>query len=57
MPVVFVHGNPETPAVWDLLAARLAEAGYDDQIRLSRPGSDLPCRTISKARSSTTGTG
>ncbi len=29
MTVAFVHGNPETPAVWDLLAVRLAEAGYD----------------------------
>lgn len=38
MTVVFVHGNPETPAVWDFLAARLAEAGYADQIRLSPPG-------------------
>ncbi len=38
MTVVFVHGNPETPAVWDLLGARLAEAGHDEQIRLSPPG-------------------
>lgn len=38
MTVVFVHGNPETPAVWDLLAERLAEAGFEDQIRLSPPG-------------------
>lgn len=42
MTVVFVHGNPETPAVWDLLAAQLAEAGYDDQIRLSPPGFGSP---------------
>ena len=42
MTVVFVHGNPETPAVWDLLAARLAEAGYDEQIRLSPPGFGSP---------------
>lgn len=38
MTVVFVHGNPETSAVWDFVAARLAEAGYDDQVRLSPPG-------------------
>lgn len=42
MTVVFAHGNPETPAVWDLLATRLAEAGYDDQIRLSPPGFGSP---------------
>ncbi|MBA2598971.1 MAG: alpha/beta hydrolase [Chloroflexia bacterium] len=38
MTVVLVHGIPETPEVWDLLAARLAEAGHKDQIRLSPPG-------------------
>ncbi len=42
MTIVFVHGNPETPVVWDLLAARLAEAGYDDQVRLSPPGFGTP---------------
>jgi len=42
MPAVFVHGNPETAAVWDLLAAKLAEAGHDDQIRLSPPGFGAP---------------
>lgn len=42
MPVVFVHGNPETSAVWDLLAERLAEAGYAEQIRLSPPGFGAP---------------
>lgn len=42
MTVVFVHGNPETSAVWDLLAARLGEAGYDEQIRLSPPGFGSP---------------
>jgi pimeloyl-ACP methyl ester carboxylesterase len=44
MTVVFVHGNPETAAVWDLLADRLAEKGYDDQVRLSPPGfgADVP---------------
>ena len=38
MSLVFVHGIPETAAVWDLLATKLAEAGHDDQIRLSPPG-------------------
>lgn len=42
MTTVFVHGNPETPAVWDPLAARLAEAGYADQIRLSPPRFSAP---------------
>ncbi len=42
MTVVFVHGNPETSVVWDLLAARLAEAGYTDQVRLSPPGFGAP---------------
>ena len=37
-PVVLVHGNPETDAVWDLLALRLAESGHGDAIRLSPPG-------------------
>ena len=38
MSVVFVHGIPETPIVWEKLSARLSEAGRDDQIRLSPPG-------------------
>jgi pimeloyl-ACP methyl ester carboxylesterase len=42
MKVVLVHGNPETSAVWDLLADRLAESGYADQIRLSPPGFGSP---------------
>lgn len=42
MTVVFVHGNPETPAIWDHLAARLAEAGYRDQVRLAPAGFDAP---------------
>ena len=35
MPVVFVHGNPETAAIWDPL---LAELGRDDVVTLSPPG-------------------
>lgn len=42
MTVVFVHGNPETERVWDLLAAQLKELGYDDQVRLSPPGFGAP---------------
>jgi pimeloyl-ACP methyl ester carboxylesterase len=38
VPIVLVHGNPETDALWDLLAARLAELGYDEPVRLSPPG-------------------
>jgi pimeloyl-ACP methyl ester carboxylesterase len=39
---VLVHGNPETDAVWDLLAAQLAELGHDEQVRLSPPGFGAP---------------
>lgn len=42
MTVVFVHGNPETAAVWDHLAERLAEGGQADQVRLSPPGFGAP---------------
>jgi pimeloyl-ACP methyl ester carboxylesterase len=36
---VFVHGNPETDAVWDPL---LAQLGRDDVVRLSPPGFGAP---------------
>ena len=39
MPVVFVHGNPETTAIWDDLRARM---GRDDTIALSPPGFGAP---------------
>ncbi|MGW3965090.1 alpha/beta fold hydrolase [Amycolatopsis sp. NPDC005003] len=39
MPAVFVHGNPETAAVWDLL---LAELERPDVVRLSPPGFGAP---------------
>lgn len=29
MPVVLVHGNPETPVIWEPLLAELARAGHD----------------------------
>lgn len=37
MPAVFVHGNPETAAVWDLLLAELAPT-RTDVVCLSPPG-------------------
>jgi pimeloyl-ACP methyl ester carboxylesterase len=39
MPVVLVHGVPETPAVWDLLRARLLR---DDVVALGLPGFGRP---------------
>jgi hypothetical protein len=36
-PLALVHGNPETPAVWDQLARSLKAAGRDP-VRLSPPG-------------------
>jgi pimeloyl-ACP methyl ester carboxylesterase len=38
MPVVLLHGNPETAAVWDLLAPHLPER----PVRLSPPGFGAP---------------
>ncbi|CAM3007327.1 alpha/beta hydrolase [Mycobacterium intermedium] len=39
MPVVFVHGNPETDAIWGPLVNAL---GHDDVVRLSPPGFGAP---------------
>ena len=39
MTVVFVHGNPETAAIWDPL---IAELGRDDAVALSPPGFGAP---------------
>src|SRR5919205_3351845 len=39
MPIVLVHGNPETAAVWDDLRAHL---GRDDVVALSPPGFGAP---------------
>jgi pimeloyl-ACP methyl ester carboxylesterase len=39
MPAVFVHGNPETAAIWSLLIPELAR---DDVITLSPPGFGAP---------------
>ncbi|MDX3194912.1 alpha/beta fold hydrolase [Streptomyces sp. MN03-5084-2B] len=41
MPAVFVHGNPETAAVWDLLLAELAPS-RSDPVCLSPPGFGAP---------------
>jgi pimeloyl-ACP methyl ester carboxylesterase len=42
MTVVLVHGNPETPAVWDLLVERLTALGIDEPVRLAPPGFGAP---------------
>src|SRR4051794_22805195 len=41
MPAVFVHGNPETTAVWEPLPAELAGV-RSDLICLSPPGFGVP---------------
>jgi pimeloyl-ACP methyl ester carboxylesterase len=42
IPVVLVHGNPETAAVWDPLVAVLHERGVTEVVRLSPPGFGAP---------------
>ncbi len=42
MTKVFVHGNPETAAVWNDLVAALNERGVDDIVCLSPPGFGAP---------------
>src|SRR6201996_817410 len=39
MTIVFVHGNPETDAIWGPLVEAL---GRDDVVRLSPPGFGAP---------------
>ena len=39
MPIVLVHGNPETDAIWDELRSHL---GRSDVIALSPPGFGAP---------------
>jgi pimeloyl-ACP methyl ester carboxylesterase len=39
MPAVFVHGVPETPAIWDALKSHL---GRDDVVTLQLPGFGCP---------------
>ena len=38
----FVHGNPETAAIWTELAAELTRRGVDDVVLLSPPGFGAP---------------
>jgi pimeloyl-ACP methyl ester carboxylesterase len=42
MPKVFVHGNPETSAIWRALIEELRGRGVDDLITLSPPGFGAP---------------
>ena len=45
MTKVFVHGNPETVAVWDDLFAELRSRGVDDIVALAPPGFGAPVPT------------
>ncbi|MEY4364793.1 MAG: hypothetical protein RLZZ305_137 [Actinomycetota bacterium] len=42
MTKVFVHGNPETSAIWGPLVAELRTRGIDDVVLLSPPGFGAP---------------
>jgi pimeloyl-ACP methyl ester carboxylesterase len=42
MTKVFVHGNPETAAIWGPLLSALAADGIDDVVTLSPPGFGAP---------------
>ena len=42
MTKVFVHGNPETSAIWKPLVAALSERGVNDVVLLSPPGFGAP---------------
>lgn len=42
MPRVFVHGNPETSALWRVLFGELSARGIDDLVALSPPGFGAP---------------
>lgn len=42
MPAVFVHGNPETTAIWQPLLVELKHLGNDDVVCLSPPGFGAP---------------
>lgn len=42
MTKVFVHGNPETSAIWGPLVDALSERGIDDVVLLSPPGFGAP---------------
>ncbi len=42
MPKVFVHGNPETVAIWGPVKEALSERGVEDVVTLSPPGFGVP---------------
>lgn len=42
MTAAFVHGNPETAALWGPLFSALAKRGHDDVVALSPPGFGAP---------------
>ena len=42
MPIAFVHGVPETTAIWQPLVAALAARGAEDVTLLSPPGFGAP---------------
>ncbi len=42
MTIAFVHGNPETDAVWSALVGELANRGVDGMVLLSPPGFGAP---------------
>jgi len=42
MTIAFVHGNPETDAIWDDLVGELAGRGVVDMVLLSPPGFGAP---------------
>jgi pimeloyl-ACP methyl ester carboxylesterase len=55
-PLALVHGNPETPAVWDHLAPSLEAAGRDP-VRLAPPGFGAAVPPASRPLRPDTGTG
>jgi pimeloyl-ACP methyl ester carboxylesterase len=46
MPRVFVHGNPETSALWRPLFEELASRGFEDLHALSPPGFGAPVTEV-----------
>ncbi|MEY4081211.1 MAG: hypothetical protein RL430_1641, partial [Actinomycetota bacterium] len=42
MTKVFVHGNPETPAIWSDLIAELRRRGIEDLVTHTPPGFGAP---------------
>ena len=54
MTVVFVHGVPEAPAIWDEMFAHMRR---DDLVRLSPPGFGAPVPDDLNPRPTVTATG